>query len=111
MNNGRIVNVFNGEHRKLTGIVLLDFTAALDVIEHSILIAKLKFDFIIFYFLTLNSCLGEELPLWLVFFKGSFYDRKIKYKISCRVPQGSCFGPSLFSVFINYLPYVILMLV
>lgn len=85
---------------KLVGAVMLDFSAAFDIINHSLLINKLQ-------------CYGfsPRATSWFkhyltdrkqcVFFNGSYSNQII---IDCGVPQGSCLGPLLYTIFTNDLP-------
>lgn len=87
----------------LVGTVMLDFSAAFEVIDHDLLIEKL-------------ACYGLKLSAitWLrsylssrsqrVYFNGTLSDSK---QLDCGVPQGSCLGPLLYSIFTNDLPYAI----
>ena len=91
------------EQKNLVGAVLLDFTAAFDIIDHGILLKKLE-------------CYGftESAILWMksyltnrkqqVYFNGSYSEVG---EISCGVPQGSCLGPLLYTIFTNDLPLVL----
>lgn len=91
------------EDKRLVGAVLLDFTAAFDVIDHDILLSKLKYyGFSQLSVSLIRSYLNGRTQQ--VFFNGSFSDSKC---ISCGIPQGSCLGPLLFSIFVNDLPHVV----
>ena len=84
----------------IVGAVLLDFSAAFDIIDHSLLLEK-------------RMCYGFRPPamLWIksylsnrtqrVFFNGSLSN--INQEES-GIPQGRCLGPLLFSIFTNVMP-------
>lgn len=90
------------DDRKLVGAVLLNFSADFDVIDHELLLGKLK-------------CYGFNSPSlsWMesylsrrrqnMLFNGSFSNSN---DIHCGVPQGSCLGPLLYSIFTIDLPSV-----
>lgn len=91
------------DNRRLAGAVLLDFSSAFDLIDHNLLLRKMQcYGF------------GQAASLWLqsylenrrqaVFFNGSFSDGK---NVRCGIPQGSCLGPLLFSIYTNDLPLVL----
>lgn len=85
------------DNSKLVEAVLLHFSAAFDVINHELLVAKLK-------------CYGlPTIPLsWIesylsggkqrLYYNGCFSDSRNVY---CAVPQGSCLGPLLYLVLTN----------
>ena len=78
--------------KMIVGAVLLDFSAAFDIIDHSLLLEK-------------HMCYGFTLPAitWIksylsnrtqrVFFNGSLSNI---IQLESRIPQGSCLGPLLF---------------
>lgn len=73
------------DNKKLVGTVLLDFTAAFDVIEHDILVAKLKcYGFSCTALDWIGSYLSNRKQN--VFYNGSFSETKNTF---CSVP-GSC---------------------
>lgn len=88
--------------KSVVGVVLLDFSAAFDVIDHELLLMKLlsygfkdsATDFMRSYLANRKQC---------VMFNGTFSNIET---LQCGIPQGSCLGPLLFSIFVNDLPYV-----
>ena len=90
------------DQKKIVGAVLLDFSAAFDVIDHKLLLNKLNaYGFEVGAVRWLESYLTNRTQL--VYFNGSFSRTN---SLVCGVPQGSCLGPLLFSIFINDLPCV-----
>ena len=90
------------DERKLVGAVLLDFSAVFDVIDHELLLGKLKcYGFKSAALSWMESYLSRK--RLKVFFNGSFSNSK---DIHCSVPQGSCLGPLLYPIFTNDLPSV-----
>lgn len=83
-----------------TGAIFIDLTKAFDLVDHYILLDKLY-----------NIGLSEQSILWFnsylhyrrqcVILNGALSQFMIMEK---GVPQGSCLGPLLFSIFINDLP-------
>jgi hypothetical protein len=90
------------DDRKLVGAVLPDFSAAFDIIDHELLLGKLK----CYVFKSAALCWMESnlsRRRQKVLFNGSISSSK---DIHCGVPQGSCLGPLLYSIFTNDLPSV-----
>ena len=91
----------NIDKRKYTGLIFIDLKKAFDTVDHEILLTKLKL-----YEVTglehdwFTSYLDNSKQFCRV--DGTASDVK---KINCGVPQGSCLGPLLFLIYINYLPF------
>lgn len=88
------------DNKHLVGAVMLDFSAAFDVIDYTLLIDKLQCYGFTSNALTwfTNYLSGRQQR---VFFNGSYSKCN---PINCGVPQGSCLGPLLYSIFTNDLP-------
>ena len=89
--------------KSVVGVVLLDFSAAFDIIDHELLLMKLSaygfkdsaIDLLKGYLVNRQQC---------VMFNGSLSNIET---LQCGVPQGSCLGPLLYSIFVNDMPYVL----
>ena len=83
-------------------LVMLDLSAAFDTIDHSILLETLGSGF----------CVGGTAMKWFTSYlsqrtqqvqiKGTLSEKK---KLTTGVPQGSCLGPVLFTIYVADLPF------
>ncbi len=91
------------DRKKLVGVVMLDFSAAFDLIDHNLLLKKLEcYGFEVSSLSFLRSYLTDRTQT--VFFNGCFSEENA---VSCGVPQGSCLGPLLYTIYTNDLPLVL----
>jgi hypothetical protein len=88
------------DKKKIVRGVLLDFSAPFDIIDHNLLLKKLKcYGFSTSAISWIQSYLSNITQR--VSFNGSVSNVK---HVKCGVPQGSSLGPLLFSIFTNDLP-------
>ena len=80
------------DNKKIVGAVVLDFSAAFDIIDHNLLYRGFKTSAISWIQSYLSNITQS------VFFNGSFSNVK---HVKCGVLQGSSLGPLLFSILTN----------
>ena len=87
------------EERKFTGVCLLDLSAAFDVVDHSLLLEKLKlYGFCEDSLSWIQSYLADRLQSVHIEGKQSKF-----LPVTSGVPQGSILGPLLYTIFTNEL--------
>lgn len=88
------------DKKNIVGAVLLDFSAAFDLVDHKLLLNKLMYyGFAPTVLSWMESYLFNRTQR--VFFNGSFSDAT---DVESGIPQGSSLGPLLFSIFTNDFP-------
>ena len=88
------------EDDEVSAVIMLDMSAAFDVVDHDILLDKLKlYGFDQCSIGWIRSCLTNRHQR--VFIEGSLSD---ELPLECGLPQGSILGPLLYIIYTNDLP-------
>ncbi|KAI8491831.1 hypothetical protein Bbelb_302040 [Branchiostoma belcheri] len=81
----------------MTSVVLLDYSAAFDLVDHTLLLRKLtRYGFSEEALSWTKSYLSKR--NWQVYANGAYSKERV---LQCGVPQGSCLGPQLYSIYVN----------
>ncbi|KAI8499245.1 hypothetical protein Bbelb_230090 [Branchiostoma belcheri] len=90
----------NMDNGFMTAVVLLDYSAAFDLVDHNLLLQKLET-----YGFTEDALDWTESYLtnrkWQVYTNGAYSSQNT---LHCGVPQGSCLGPQLYNIYVNDMP-------
>ena len=92
--------LMNMDRQQVTLLVLLDLSAAFDTIDHQVLLDRLRLSF------GIRGCALQWISSYLsdrtqrVSFENNFSQRRY---LSYGVPQGSCLGPLLFTMYASKL--------
>ena len=84
----------------VTLLVLLDLSAAFDTVDHTILLGRLQ---------SLLGLRGNALSWFQSYLNGRSQRISVdgtlsdKFELECSVPQGSCLGPLLFTIYVSKL--------
>lgn len=88
------------ENSRVVGALLIDFSAAFDLVDHDLLMKKLDYySFKASTVMWVSSYLFNRTQNLLMALSQS-------RQLECGLPQGSCLGPLFCSIFTNDLPLV-----
>ena len=91
------------ENNLMVGVMMVDLSAAFDMVDHSILLKKLELYGMDWHSLSwINSYLSSRSQVVMV--NGCFSP---PLSITCGVPQGSILGPLLYILFTNDIPHLV----